>query len=420
MLGEWLRHTRDTFQTTSFVTFQCRSCQRGDIGLPPLWNTEETGGPRRARLWNGPPRPGAVAHCWEGVPTGLPCLARRGCGHLPCLRRGAALGPLLVLVEFFRHRVLPRLCRRFRLRQQQLCQGCPRDRRRLSHPCRDIGGGRLPSSRPPPGSSGSLCFLSSLQSGRRAEPAAVHFSTSVALVAGSLLCALPSSPGGCPLGSIAFPARFIAACGFFLTRWNMWPGKCVLWASQSPSSQEWRLLRGISAGSYSILCPRVTYAWGSKTTSETWALMLTLEGGPVSALLFDGGTGRRSEQEGSHTYARATLRGDGFSLVGSTRSRCMACRSLGSDGGAYTSKAGSTSVLHARSRQMSHVTARPGDGGSMILRRRSSETCWSSGSTSGCISPRLSAKECTVLGTWRNPALFRLPSGSAGTESKSL
>ena len=58
--------------------------------------------------------------------------------------------------------------------------------------------------------------------------------------------------------------------------------------------------------------------------------------------------------------------------------------------------------------------------GSMIRRRRSSETCWSSGSTSGSISPRPSAKECTVLGTWRNPALFRLPGGSPGTESRVL
>ena len=33
-----------------------------------------------------------------------------------------------------------------------------------------------------------------------------------------------------------------------------------------------------------------------------------------------------------------------------------------SDGGAYSSKAGSASVLYARSRQMSHVTACPGDG----------------------------------------------------------
>ena len=92
-----------------------------------------------------------------------------------------------------------------------------------------------------------------------------------------------------------------------------------------------------------------------KTTSETWALMFTLEGGPVSALLFDDGTGRRSEQEVSRTYAFATLRGGGFSLAGFTRSRCMACSSLGS--------------LRRRCehfegrRQMSHVTARPGDGG---------------------------------------------------------
>ena len=99
--------------------------------------------------------------------------------------------------------------------------------------------------------------------------------------------------------------RELQSCGFFLSRWNMWPGNCVLWASQSPSSQEWRLLRGILAGSYSILWPRVTYAWGFKITSETWALMLTLEGGPVSALLFDGGTGQRSEQERSRTYAHA-------------------------------------------------------------------------------------------------------------------
>ena len=32
-LGERLLHARDTFQTTSFVTFRCRSCQRGGIGL---------------------------------------------------------------------------------------------------------------------------------------------------------------------------------------------------------------------------------------------------------------------------------------------------------------------------------------------------------------------------------------------------
>ena len=58
--------------------------------------------------------------------------------------------------------------------------------------------------------------------------------------------------------------------------------------------------------------------------------------------------------------------------------------------------------------------------GSMIRRRRLSETCWSSGSTSGSISQRPIAKECTVLGTWRNRALFRLPGGSAGTESRAL
>ena len=62
-------------------------------------------------------------------------------------------------------------------------------------------------------------------------------------------------------------------------------------------------------------------------------------------------------------------------------------------------------MLHTRSRQMSHVTACPGDGGSMIQRRRLSETCWSSGSTSGSISQRPSAKECTVLGTWAKPRI---------------
>ena len=45
MLGGWLPHTRDTFQTTSFVTFQCRSCRRGDIGLPSV----EHGRNRRAQ-----------------------------------------------------------------------------------------------------------------------------------------------------------------------------------------------------------------------------------------------------------------------------------------------------------------------------------------------------------------------------------
>ena len=54
----------------------------------------------------------------------------------------------------------------------------------------------------------------------------------------------------------------------------------------------------------------------------------------------------------------------------------------------------------------------------MTQRKRSSGTCWTSGSTSGFTSPQHSAKECAVLGTWRNPALFQPPGGSAGTESK--
>ena len=31
-------------QTTSFVTFQCRSCQRRGIWTCPLWNTEKAAG----------------------------------------------------------------------------------------------------------------------------------------------------------------------------------------------------------------------------------------------------------------------------------------------------------------------------------------------------------------------------------------
>ena len=160
---------------------------------------------------------------------------------------------------------------------------------------------------------------------------------------------------------------------------------------------------------------------GLQDTSETRAFMLTLEGGPVSALLFDGGTGQRSEQERSHTYARATLWGDGFFLVESTRSRCMACSSLGSlrrrcvlfEGGQR--ERAPRSVKADVSRHCS-----PWRWGSLIGRRRSLETCWSSGSTSGSISQRPNAKGCTVLGTWRNLALFRLPGGSAGTESRAL
>ena len=56
----------------------------------------------------------------------------------------------------------------------------------------------------------------------------------------------------------------------------------------------------------------------------------------------------------------------------------------------------------------------------MIRRKMSSGTCWSSGSTSGFTSPQLSANECIVLGTWRNPALFQPPGGSAGTESATI
>ena len=157
---------------------------------------------------------------------------------------------------------------------------------------------------------------------------------------------------------------------------------------------------------------------------RTWALMLTLEGGPVSALLFDGGTGRCSEQERSHTYARATLGATAFPRWGLPavdvwRAAVWAL----SDGGSYTSKAGSASVLHARSRQMSHVTARPGDGGAehdpakKVV--RDVLELWID------IWLHLTAAQRkreyrTVLGTWRNPALFRLPGGSAGTKSKAL
>ena len=42
---------------------------------------------------------------------------------------------------------------------------------------------------------------------------------------------------------------------------------------------------------------------GSMITSKIWALMLTLEGGHVNALHSGVGTRRRTEQEGSHTYA---------------------------------------------------------------------------------------------------------------------
>ena len=159
-----------------------------------------------------------------------------------------------------------------------------------------------------------------------------------------------------------------------------------------------------------ILWPRVTYAWGSRTTSETWALMLTLEGGPVSALLFDGGTGQRSEQERSHTYARAALRGDGFFLVGSTRSRCMACSSLGSLRRRcvlFEGRKRERAPRSVKAEVSRHCS--PWRWESMIRRRRLLVTCWSSGSTSGSISQRRNAKECTVLGTWRNLALFRLP-----------
>ena len=142
---------------------------------------------------------------------------------------------------------------------------------------------------------------------------------------------------------------------------------------------------------------------------------------PVSALLFDGGTGQRSEQERSHTYARATVWGDGFFLVGSTRSRCMPCSSLGSlrwrcvlfEG--RQREGAPRSVKADVSRHCS-----PWRWESMIRRRRSLETCWSSGSTSGSISQRPNAKECTVLGTCRNLALFRLPGGTAGTQQQLL
>ena len=97
------------------------------------------------------------------------------------------------------------------------------------------------------------------------------------------------------------------------------------------------------------------------------------------------------------TYARATLRGDGFLLVGSTRSRCMACSSLGSlrrrcilFEGRQRERA-PRSVKADVSRHCS-----PWRWGSMIRRGRSLETCWSSGSTSGSISQRHNAKECTV------------------------
>ena len=121
------------------------------------------------------------------------------------------------------------------------------------------------------------------------------------------------------------------------------------------------------------------------------------------------------------TYAHATLRGDGFFLVGSIRSRCMACSSLGSLRRRCV-------LFEGRQRERAPRSVKadvsrhclPWRWGSTIRRRRLSETCWSSGSTSSSISQRPSAKECTVLGTWRNLALFRLPGGGAGTESRAL
>ena len=55
------------------------------------------------------------------------------------------------------------------IKLQQHRQGWPRNRWRLSHPCRDIREGRLPSSRPPQGTSDSLRFLSQ-ESGQRIAP----------------------------------------------------------------------------------------------------------------------------------------------------------------------------------------------------------------------------------------------------------
>ena len=54
----------------------------------------------------------------------------------------------------------------------------------------------------------------------------------------------------------------------------------------------------------------------------------------------------------------------------------------------------------------------------MTWRKRSSRTFSSSGLTFGFSSRRHSAKECTVLGSWRSLALLQLPSDSAGTESR--
>ena len=140
----------------------------------PLWNTEGTGGPRRARLWNDLLRLSAVVHCSEGVPTGLSCLARKGCGHLPYPRRGAALGHLLVLVQFFSALIFPRLCRRFRF-----SGGLVNTAVTLSGMSSRSSASESSMSRHWSGSTafisaGGLCFLSSRQSGRRAEPAAVH------------------------------------------------------------------------------------------------------------------------------------------------------------------------------------------------------------------------------------------------------
>ena len=108
-------------------------------------------------------------------------------------------------------------------------------------------------------------------------------------------------------------------------------------------------------------------------------------------------------------------------LGGSIRSRCMACSSLGSLRRRCV-------LFEGRQRERAPRWVKadvsrhclPWRWGSTIRRRRLSETCWSSGSTSSSISQRPSAKECTVLGTWRNLALFRLPGGSAGTESRAL
>ena len=152
MLGGWLPHTRDTFQTTSFVTFQCRSCQRRDIGLPSV----EHGRNRRAQTCPPVERP---AQAERGR------LLQRGSTHWLVQPRSQGLrSPALSKAQ----------CRLGTASWFWSSFFCTE-----SFPVSSVAS-----------VSGSLLVALS------SSPCGCPLSTSVAFVAGSSLCALSSSPGG--------------------------------------------------------------------------------------------------------------------------------------------------------------------------------------------------------------------------------